>query len=132
VTASHAIGNLGLLERENAAILNACLRPLAGETISAFQTSMRQLGFACPLYLTQNDGTLMTSERAKEFPVLTFAAGATNSMRGAAFLTGIKDGLVVDIGGTSTDVGILSGGFPRLCAVEVPSVFIAHVLVGPA
>jgi N-methylhydantoinase A/oxoprolinase/acetone carboxylase beta subunit len=46
-------------------------------------------------------------------PVMSFASGATNSMRGAAFLSGLSDAMVVDVGGTSTDVGQLRRGFPR-------------------
>ncbi len=46
-------------------------------------------------------------------PVMSFASGATNSMRGAAFLSGLQDAMVVDVGGTSTDVGQLRRGFPR-------------------
>jgi N-methylhydantoinase A/oxoprolinase/acetone carboxylase beta subunit len=45
--------------------------------------------------------------------VMSFASGATNSMRGAAFLSGLKDAMVVDVGGTSSDVGQLRNGFPR-------------------
>jgi N-methylhydantoinase A/oxoprolinase/acetone carboxylase beta subunit len=51
--------------------------------------------------------------------VLTFASGPTNSMRGAAFLSGIKDAVVVDVGGTTTDVGALTHGFPREASVAV-------------
>ena len=54
-----------------------------------------------------------SAEEAKKFPVLTFSSGPTNSMRGAAFLSGLSDGIVVDIGGTTTDVGVLRNGFPR-------------------
>jgi N-methylhydantoinase A/oxoprolinase/acetone carboxylase beta subunit len=53
------------------------------------------------------------AEEAIEFPVQTFSSGPTNSMRGAAYLTGLQNAIVVDIGGTTTDVGVLKGGFPR-------------------
>src|SRR5688572_7143748 len=119
VTLSSDIGRVGLLERENAAILNACLRPLARETISAFRQSIADLGITAPLYITQNDGTLMSADYAEQYPVLTFASGPTNSMRGAAYLTGLKDAIVVDIGGTTSDVGMLVGGFPREAGVAV-------------
>jgi N-methylhydantoinase A/oxoprolinase/acetone carboxylase beta subunit len=46
-------------------------------------------------------------------PVYSFASGATNSMRGAAYLSGLDDAIVVDVGGTTTDVGQLKQGFPR-------------------
>ena len=50
---------------------------------------------------------------------MTFASGPTNSMRGAAFLSGLQDAIVIDIGGTTTDVGVLSGGFPRQASTRV-------------
>ena len=119
VTLSSEIGRVGLLERENAAILNACLRPLARETMTAFRQSIADLGITAPLYITQNDGTLMSAEFAEQYPVLTFASGPTNSMRGAAFLSGLKDAMVVDVGGTTSDVGALTHGFPREASVAV-------------
>jgi N-methylhydantoinase A/oxoprolinase/acetone carboxylase beta subunit len=119
VTRSSEIGRIGLLERENAAILNACLRGLATQTVEAFRRAIAELGITAPLYLTQNDGTLMSAEFAERYPVLTFASGPTNSMRGAAFLSGLKDAMVVDIGGTTADVGALTHGFPREASVAV-------------
>ena len=47
------------------------------------------------------------------WPVFTFASGATNSMIGAAHLTGIKDAIVIDVGGTSIDIGVIINGKPR-------------------
>ncbi|HEX6989168.1 MAG TPA: hydantoinase/oxoprolinase family protein [Bacillota bacterium] len=119
ITLSSEIGRMGMLERENAGILNACLRPLAQRTIRAFRQALAEQGIRAPLYLTQNDGTLMGAEYAERYPVLTFASGPTNSMRGAAFLSGLEDAMVVDIGGTSTDVGALIRGFPREASVAV-------------
>ena len=119
VTKSNEIGRIGLLERENAAILNACLHSLADRTVAAFERAISDLGITAPLYLTQNDGTLMAADFARTFPVLTIASGPTNSMRGAAFLSGLTDAVVVDIGGTTTDVGMLTQGFPREASVAV-------------
>jgi N-methylhydantoinase A/oxoprolinase/acetone carboxylase beta subunit len=119
ITLSSDVGRVGLLERENVAILNACLGQLARETIYAFRQAIADLGITAPLYITQNDGTLMSAEYAERYPVLTFASGPTNSMRGAAFLSGLKDALVLDVGGTTTDVGALTHGFPREASVAV-------------
>lgn len=119
ISLSHTIGRMSLLERENATLLNACLRPLARKTLQGLTQALKDLKLDVPLYLTQNDGTLMSSEYAAAFPVLTFASGPTNSMRGAAFLSGLKDAMVVDIGGTTTDVGALVAGFPREASVFV-------------
>lgn len=126
ITASHRLGRLGLLERENAAGLNACLLQLAESAIAAFAAALDDAGFGpeTRLFLTQNDGTLLGLEAAARYPVLTFASGPTNSMRGAALLGGIDDGLVVDVGGTTADFGALVAGYPRQAnaAVEVGGV----------
>src|SRR3954447_5463684 len=113
VTLSHRLGRIGLLERENAALLNAALSLLARVTINGFRAAIDAGGIGAPLYLTQNDGTVMSAEAAMALPVMSFASGATNSMRGAAFLSGLADAMVVDVGGTSSDVGQLRRGFPR-------------------
>ena len=119
ITLSSEIGRIGLLERENAAIMNSCLRQLAARTVDGFKAALDELQIAAPFYISQNDGTLMNADFAKEYPVLTFASGPTNSMRGAAFLSGLKDAIVVDIGGTTTDIGVLQHGFPRVAALAV-------------
>jgi N-methylhydantoinase A/oxoprolinase/acetone carboxylase beta subunit len=113
VTLSGELGNLGLLERENATILNACLLTMATDAISSIRQALETVNIACPFFLSQNDGTLMSADYAAELPVRTFASGPTNSIRGAGFLAGVSDALVVDIGGTTTDVGALWRGYPR-------------------
>ena len=113
VTLSHHLGRIGLLERENVALLNAALLELARRTTAAFTEALVRSGIRAPLFLTQNDGTVMLAEAAARFPVYSFASGPTNSMRGAAFLSRLSDAIVVDIGGTTTDIGCLHHGFPR-------------------
>jgi N-methylhydantoinase A/oxoprolinase/acetone carboxylase beta subunit len=83
----------------------------------------------CLISVRQNDGTLITAIEAARLPVRTFSSGATNSMRGASYLSGIdlkkkggagKSMIVVDIGGTTTDVGVvLPSGFPRQAAAFI-------------
>ncbi len=119
VTLSSTIGRLGLYERENAAILNAALSQLSGGVVRSFRQALQDLGLHAPFYISQNDGTLMRSEFVEKFPVLTVASGPTNSMRGAAFLSGVEDAVVMDIGGTTCDVGVLQRGFPRQSVVDV-------------
>ena len=113
VTLSHRVGRLGLLERENATLLNASLKPLAKATTDAFIRAIDSSGIRAPLYLTQNDGTVMLAEIAEQYPVFCVASGPTNSMRGGAFLSQLSDAMVVDVGGTTTDFGMLKKGFPR-------------------
>ena len=116
---SHEIGRIGLLERENATVMNACLVDLAFAVVSSFRRALRELKIEAPFFISQNDGTLMAPHHVERYPVLTFASGPTNSMRGAALLAGLKEAMVVDIGGTTSDVGMLMRGFPREAAVSV-------------
>jgi N-methylhydantoinase A/oxoprolinase/acetone carboxylase beta subunit len=113
ITLSHELGRLGLLERENVTLLNAALVELARRTTRAYLGALEGSGVRAPLYLTQNDGTITRAEVAAELPVYSFASGPTNSMRGAAFLSRIEDAIVVDVGGTTSDIGALRHGFPR-------------------
>ncbi|GAB1511261.1 hydantoinase/oxoprolinase N-terminal domain-containing protein [Actinophytocola sp. KF-1] len=124
VSCSHEFGRIGLLERENATVLNAALADLADELADALTGALADAGVTAPLLLSQNDGTLMDVEYGRRFPAATFASGPTNSMRGAGFLAGVADCAVIDVGGTTTDIGVLAGGFPRetTSATEVAGV----------
>jgi N-methylhydantoinase A/oxoprolinase/acetone carboxylase beta subunit len=119
VSRSARIGSLGLLERENATVLNAALMQTLRSMAHGFVSALRSRGIDATPYFGQNDGTLMQLEYALEFPVLTIGCGPTNSIRGAAHLSGASDALVVDIGGTTTDIGVLVDGFPRQSAHAV-------------
>lgn len=106
ISCSHAIGQLGFLERENASILNASLRRFARHVIDGFSYAVQKLG-KCKLYITLNDGTLSKASTAAEYPVRCFSSGPTNSVRGAALLAKAerasesdqREVLVVDVGG---------------------------------
>ena len=113
VSLSHEIGSIGLLERENATILNGALAGVASDVARGMRDALAAHALQPVTYFAQNDGTLMSLDQALRYPVLTIGSGPANSVRGAAFLTGISDALVVDVGGTSTDVGVLVNGFPR-------------------
>lgn len=119
ITLSHRIGRPGLLERENAAIMNASLADLSAHVVQSFHAALAELDITAPFFITQNDGTLMSADMVEAYPVLTFASGPTNSMRGAAHLSGLENCLVADIGGTTTDIGVLVNGYPRESSVPV-------------
>lgn len=119
VSLSSRVGRLGIVERENGLILNAALVSLAREVIESYSRALEALEIAAPLYISQNDGTLITGAEAARYPILSIGSGPTNSMRGAAFLTGVRDGIVMDVGGTTCDIGVLANGFPRESTVAV-------------
>ena len=113
ISLSHEIGSLGLLERENATILNGALTGVANDVADAMRHALAAHHLQSATFFAQNDGTLMGLDHVLRYPVLTIGSGPANSVRGAAFLTNTADSLVVDVGGTSTDVGVLVNGFPR-------------------
>jgi N-methylhydantoinase A/oxoprolinase/acetone carboxylase beta subunit len=119
VSLSHEIGSVGLLERENATVLNAALTGVARDVAHALESALGEHEIRARTFFAQNDGTLMALEYAVRYPVLTIGSGPANSIRGAAYLTGADDAVVVDVGGTSSDVGVLVSGFPRESAQGV-------------
>lgn len=113
ISLSHDIGALGLLERENATVLNAALHGVARDVTQALLTVVAEERLDATTFFAQNDGTLMAVEFATRYPVLTIGSGPANSIRGAAYLSGVSDAVIVDVGGTTSDLGVLVGGFPR-------------------
>ena len=120
VSISSEIGSMGLIERENATILNASLYKVAQSFTEGFAQSLADEGITnAQVYLSQNDGTLMTMDYARRYPILTIACGPTNSIRGACYLSRLKNAVVIDVGGTTTDLGVIQNGFPRESGVAV-------------
>lgn len=129
IICSHEIAGSGILFRENASILNASIVNFARRTLRGFRRALADLGLKCPLYLTSNTGHLLSFTDAIQFPIRVFSSGPTNSLRGAAYLAGQFMGnegaVVVDIGGTTSDVGfLLRNGYPRLTSsyIEIAGV----------
>jgi len=100
--------------------LNAALYAVAESFTDGFARSLQEMGITeADIYLSQNDGTLMTMEYARKYPILTIACGPTNSIRGASYLSELKNAIVIDVGGTTTDLGVITNGFPRESSVAV-------------
>lgn len=119
ISLSSEIGSVGLLERENATILNAAVVNVAKATANGFIQALKEEGVDAQVFFGQNDGTLMSVEYTVKYPILTIACGPTNSIRGASYLTTTADALVVDVGGTTTDIGVLANSFPRQSSLAV-------------
>ncbi|MBT2216742.1 hydantoinase/oxoprolinase family protein [Virgibacillus dakarensis] len=119
VSLSSEIGNVGLLERENATILNAAVVEVARTTANGFINALKEENIDAKVFFGQNDGTLMSVEYTVCYPILTIACGPTNSLRGASYLSNISDALVIDVGGTTTDIGVLTNAFPRQSSLAV-------------
>lgn len=112
ISTSHEIGSMGLLERENATVLNAALSGSVAAGAAVLREAVHRHGVDAECYLAQNDGTQMALDYATRFPVLQIGSGPATSMRGGAFSSGVTDAVVTDIGGSRAAVGRLVNGFP--------------------
>jgi N-methylhydantoinase A/oxoprolinase/acetone carboxylase beta subunit len=114
VVLSHEIATIGLLERENATILNAATISVMKRVIFSLRKAMDNLGLEhAEIHFAQNDGTIASREFFEKFPIFTMIAPISNSIRGASVLTGIPNAIVVDTGGTTSNIGALVNGYPR-------------------
>lgn len=113
ISLSHEIGGIGFIERENATILNAALKKTMKQGFQSLEKLKNAFGLTCPLFITQNDGSLIDLSEAIANPLLTISSGPTNSFIGASKLAGVSDAIIVDVGGTTTDIGMIQNGFPR-------------------
>lgn len=119
VSLSHRIATISLLERENSTILNASVITVMQRAVNSLRAAVKERGIDAPLFIVQNDGTVMSADYAVDYPIFTVASGPAASVRGSVYLSGITNGVVVDIGGTSTDVAYIAGGFPRESSITV-------------
>jgi N-methylhydantoinase A/oxoprolinase/acetone carboxylase beta subunit len=115
VVCGHELSSaLGFHERTITAVLNARLIPIIADLISSIRKVQDRLGIKAPLMIVKGDGSLMDESVAKERPVETILSGPAASIIGAKALTKLDDAIIVDVGGTTTDIGILRNGRPRL------------------
>ncbi len=113
ISMGHEVGQLGLLERENATVLNAALGSVGQRIVDGLRGALDDVGLHLAPFIAQNDGTIMDAATASAFPILTIGSGPSNSLRGAALLSGVEDAIIADVGGTTTDLGVLTEGFGR-------------------
>lgn len=96
--------------------LNARLLSRISDLVDAAQRSLDALGITAPVMVAKGDGSLAAADSVARRPIETVLSGPAASIVGAAVLTGLDDFILSDIGGTTTDVGQLRAGRPRLTA----------------
>ena len=101
---------LNSVERATTASLNASLLPILQEFIQAMRSALDRRGVNAPVMIMRGDGALMGAAMANRRPVETVHSGPAASAIGAHFLTGVDKALVIDIGGTTTDIAVLDAG----------------------
>ncbi len=115
VTCSHELSAaLGGPRRALTALLNARLIAMIDRLIGACESHLARLGIGAPVMVVRGDGALVSAAQVRERPIETILSGPAASVAGAAWLTGERDALVSDIGGTTTDVCLLRDGRPAI------------------
>ena len=106
--------SLGFNERTVTCVMNARLIPIINELIVSVKKVMSEHGINAPLMIVKGDGSIMGEGVALHRSIETILSGPAASLIGAKNLTGVQDAIVMDMGGTTTDIGILRNGTPRL------------------
>src|SRR3984957_3931811 len=115
VTCAHELSSkLDAPRRALTAALNARLTPQIQHLIEALDRVLAHESIDAPLMIVKGDGSLMKAQIALEYPVETLLSGPAASVVGAGFLTGLTDFIVADMGGTTTDIAVVSGGRPAI------------------
>ena len=115
VTCSHELSaQLNGPKRALTAVLNARLIGMIDGLVAACERHLAQVGITAPLMVVRGDGALISAAMVRERPIETILSGPAASIVGARWLTGARDALVSDIGGTTTDIALLRDGLPEI------------------
>ncbi len=115
VSCSHELSaRLGGPKRALTAVLNARLIGLTHRLIARAEETLTALGVTAPMLVVRGDGALISAAQAQQRPIETILSGPAASLVGARWLTGARDALVSDIGGTTTDIALLRDGVPLI------------------
>jgi N-methylhydantoinase A/oxoprolinase/acetone carboxylase beta subunit len=105
---------LDSIKRAATAALNARLMPLISDLVKAMQRVLADKGISAPLMIVKGDGHIMNTRVSMERPVETLLSGPAASIVGGRYLSGVDDGVIIDMGGTTTDIAILRAGEPAI------------------
>ena len=115
VVCGHELSSsLGYHERTVTSVMNSRLIPIIKDLMDSVKKVMLEYDIKAPLMIVKGDGSIMSEDVALERPIETILSGPAASLIGAKMLTGRNDAIVMDMGGTTLDIGILRNGFPRL------------------
>lgn len=111
-TAYEMFDEVDPLKRGAGTILNARLIPLIDEFLRAVKHVMEERGLHMPVAIVRSDGSLMSETLTRDYPVETLLSGPAASVVGGSVLAGEKNAVIVDMGGTTTDIAIIRNGRP--------------------
>ena len=113
VCAHDLTSKLGFERRTNTAIINAGLIPTIMDLMASVRKALDDMGIGAPMMIVKGDGSIMNVATAMKRPIETIMSGPASSLTSAMVHSGVRDALIVDMGGTTTDLGIIRGGFVR-------------------
>ena len=117
VTCGHELAtSLGAPRRALTASLNARMIPFIQDLIQAVQNILLELNIQAPLMIVKGDGSIVNAETALVHPVTTILSGPAASVIGACALSGSRNAIIADMGGTTTDIAIVTDGQPELAS----------------
>ncbi|HIE29796.1 TPA: hydantoinase/oxoprolinase family protein, partial [Candidatus Poribacteria bacterium] len=101
---------LNAVKRAATAALNARLMPLISDLVKAMQRVLADREISAPLMIVKGDGHIMNTKVSVERPVETLLSGPAASIVGGRYLSGVDEGVIIDMGGTTTDIAVLRAG----------------------
>ena len=117
VTCGHELAtSLGAPRRALTASLNARMIPFIQALIEAVEAILKELNIGAPLMIVKGDGSIVNANTALVHPVTTILSGPAASVIGACAMSGAKNAIISDMGGTTTDIAIVTDGQPELAS----------------
>ena len=105
---------LGVDERARTAVLNGRLISIVKMFFDGLEKTFKEMGITAPIMVYKGDGSVMSIEKARKYPVESVFSGPAASSVGGRITSGLEDFIMIDIGGTSTDVAIVEKGMPEI------------------